>query len=92
MLTGLDIKDAAAALGIHPTTVLRRIKDGRLKANKLGSRWEVYFVGKGCSLCEVAGVRTILVRCATCQRYFCGYHSLSICKGGQHGLSRVADA
>ena len=90
MLTGLDVKQAATALGIHHPTVLRRIQKGLLKANKQGSKWQVYLSGKGCSLCEAAGVRTILVRCATCDRYYCGAHSVSVCNVGQHRQRREA--
>jgi len=85
MLTGLDVKQAAQALGVSPSTVLRRIRKGLLKANKEGSKWQVYLPGRGCSLCEAAGTVSILIRCATCNRDYCGFHSVSICKDGQHG-------
>jgi len=88
MLTGLDVKEAATVLGVRPATVLKRIQKRLLKADKEGSKWVVYLPGKGCSLCEAAGARTILVRCASCNRYYCGLHSVSVCKGGQHGQGR----
>ena len=89
ILTGLDVTQAAAALDIRPATVRLSIRKGLLQANKLGSRWQVYLPGRGCSLCEGAGTRTILVKCATCEGYHCGFHSLSICKAGEHGQSRA---
>ena len=89
MLTGLDTRQVAAALGLREAAVRRRIRKGSLKANKLGPRWQVYLPGKGCRLCETAGVRTVLVLCVSCDHYYCGLHSNSACNAGQHGQSRV---
>ena len=36
MLTGLDVKEAATALGVRPATVLKRIQKRSLKADKEG--------------------------------------------------------
>ena len=85
MLTGLNVKEAAETLAVHEGTVLRRIRRGLLKANKRDGKWQVFLPGRGCSLCEAAGVRTILIQCASCNRYYCRAHSFSACKDGQHG-------
>lgn len=92
-MLGLDTRQAAAALGIHESTVRLRIRKGMLRANKLGARWQVYLDGRGCCLCEAAGVQTILDRCAICSIFHCAFCTVSICREGQHALSRgVADA
>ena len=36
-----------------------------------------------------SGAVSILIRCATCQRYYCGSHSISVCKDGQHWQTRA---
>ena len=85
MLIGLNVKQAALALGVRPATVLRRIRKRSLKADKQGAKWRVFLPGRGCSSCQAAGAVSILIRCATCERYYCGSHAVSICKGSQHG-------
>ena len=88
MLVGLDVKQAAAALGVRPATVLKHIRKHQLKASKTGSKWQVYLPGRGCSLCEAGGAVSILIRCATCERYYCAFCSFSVCNDGQHGQTR----
>lgn len=36
-----NIDEAAAILGVHRNTIKNRIKDGSLKANKLGKLWKI---------------------------------------------------
>lgn len=37
----LSVEAVAQALGLHPKTVIRFIREGRLKANKVGRAWRV---------------------------------------------------
>ena len=37
-----SIEKVAGLLGVHQKTVLRYIKEGKLKANKVGGRWRVH--------------------------------------------------
>ena len=93
MPPGVIQKNASTRHNAPPPPDLADVGVGLLKANKEGAKWLVLLPGKGCSCCEAAGVRTVLARCATCERYYCGYCTVSICHEGQHGQRReVADA
>ena len=35
------IKDVASILGVHPNTIRRWIKSGKLKATKVGRDWKI---------------------------------------------------
>jgi len=80
-----SIKKVAELLSVHQKTVLRYIKEGRLKANKVGGRWRIH----GNDLTSFVGFKNIIGFYSPVYRSIADHFSLHDQSEGCRSGSRV---